>query len=340
MARTWLAPLLKIVVLLIAVVVSATFMTLFERRVIAWGQGMRVGPIRLGAHGSLQSVFDALELLRRDDITPLGADRWAFGLAPMVSLLPAFIAFAVIPFDRAATFFGYGIQVFIADVNVGLLYLVSTTSIGVYGIMLAGYASNHRVPLIAGLRASAQLVSCEAAVTMMLVSVVATAGTLNLIGMVDAQYNAHVWYVFLQPVAFMVLCIGGLAVANRAPFDLPGAEHEPAGGYRAEYRGMRLALFFLAESANMIVVSAVATALFFGGWLRPFPHAAALTVLGYVPGWIWFLVKTVGLLYLFNWIRPMLRRHGDDRLRRLGWKVLIPVGIANLVVTAILKVTL
>lgn len=340
MARTWLAPLLKIVVLLMAVVVSATFVTLFERKVIAWGQGMRPGPIRLSAHGSLQSVADALELLRRDDITPLGADRWVFGLAPIVSLLPAIIAFAVIPFDRAATFFGYGIQVFIADVNVGLLYLVSTTSIGVFGIILAGYASNPRFPLIAGLRASAQLVSYEAAVTMMLVSVVATAGTLNLIGIVDAQYNAHVWYVFLQPVAFVMLCIGGLAVANRAPFHLPGAEREPAGGYRAEYSGMRLALFFLAESANMIVVSAAATTLFFGGWLRPFPHAAALAVLGYVPGWIWFLLKTGGLLYLFIWIRPMLPRRGNDRLMRLGWKVLIPVGIANLVVTAILKVLL
>ena len=340
MARTWLAPLLKIVVLLIAVVVSATFMTLLERTAIAWGQGMRPGPIRLGARGSLQSVADALELLRRDDTTPLGADRSVFGLAPIVSLLPAIIAFAAIPFDRAATFFGYGIQLFIADVNVGLLYLVSTTSIGVYGIILAGYASNHRLPLIAGLRASAQLVSCQAAVTLMLVSVVATAGTLNLIGIVDAQFNAHVWYVFLQPVACVMLCIGGLALANRAPFDLPGAAREPAGGYRAEYRGMRLALFFLAESANMIVVSAAATTLFFGGWLRPFPHAAALAVLGYVPGWIWFLLKTGGLLYLFVWVRPMLPRRGDDRLMRLGWKVLIPVGIANLVVTAILKVLL
>jgi len=340
MVRTWLAPLLKIVVLLNAVFVSAAFMTLLERKAIAWGRGIRPGPVRVGAHGSLQSVADALELLRREDITPLRADRWVFGLAPIVSLLPALIAFAVIPFDRDATFLGYGIQLFIADVNVGLLYLVSMTSIGVYGIILAGYASNSRFPLVAGLRASAQLVSYEAAVTMMLVSLVATAGTLNLIGIVDAQYNARVWYIFLQPVAFAMLCIGGLAVTNCAPFDLPGAEHEPADGYHAEYGGMRLALFYLAESANMMVVSAVATTLFFGGWLRPFPHAAALGLLGYVPGWIWFLLKTGGLLYLFVWIRPMLPRRGDGRLTRLGWKVLIPVGIANLVVTAILKVLL
>ena len=337
MIHAYLVPLLKILVLLNAVLVSVTFMTLLERKVIAWVQ-VRLGPMRVGPYGSLQPIADAIKLLLKEDITPVRADKWVFTLAPIVSMVPALIAFAVIPFDRDATFLGYRVSLFIADVNVGLLYLVSITSIGVYGIILAGYASNSKFPLLAGLRASAQLVSYEIAVTMMLVSIVATAGTLTMIGIVDAQYNARVWYIFLQPVAFVILFIGGLAETNRAPFDLPEAEQELTGGYHTEYSGMRFALFFLAEYANMIVVSAVATTLFLGGWLRPFPHVAVLGFLDYVPGWIWFLVKTFVFLYIFIWIRATLPRYRYDQLMRLGWKVLIPLGIANLVVTAILKV--
>ncbi len=228
----------------------------------------------------------------------------------------------------------------IADINVGLLYLVSVASIGVYGIILAGYASNSKFPLLAGLRASAQLISYEIAITMMLVSIVVMSGTLSMVGIIDAQFNARVWYVFVQPVAFVILFIGGLAETNRAPFDLPEAEQELTGGFHTEYSGMRFALFFLAEYANMIVVSGVATTLFLGGWLRPFPNLAAFAVLGYVPGWIWFVLKTFAFLYLFIWIRATLPRYRYDQLMRLGWKVLIPLGIANLVVTAALKVLL
>jgi len=335
----YVVPVLKILVLLHLVLVSVTFMTLLERKVIAWVQ-VRLGPMRVGWYGSLQPVADAIKLLLKEDITPVRADKWVFTLAPIVSMVPALIAFAVIPFDREATLFGHRVSLFIADVNVGLLYLVSITSIGVYGIILAGYASNSKFPLLSGLRASAQLISYEIAVTMMLVSVVATAGTLSMIGIIDAQYNARVWYIFLQPVAFVILFIGGLAETNRAPFDLPEAEQELTGGYHTEYSGMRFALFFLAEYANMIVVSAVATTLFFGGWLRPFPNVAALGLLDYVPGWMWFLLKTFVFLYIFIWIRATLPRYRYDQLMRLGWKVLIPLGIANLVVTAILKVLL
>jgi NADH-quinone oxidoreductase subunit H len=337
MTRTYLVPLLKILVLLNAVLVSVTFMTLLERKVIAWVQ-VRLGPMRVGPYGSLQPIADALKLLLKEDITPARADRFVFTLAPIVSMVPALIAFAVIPFDREATFFGYRIPLVIADLNVGLLYLVSVTSIGVYGIILAGYASNSKFPLLSGLRASAQLVSYEIAITMMLVSLVVTAGTLSMVGLVDAQYNARVWYVFVQPVAFVILFIGGLAETNRAPFDLPEAEQELTGGYHTEYSGMRFALFFLAEYANMIVVSGVATTLFLGGWLRPFPNVAVLWILDYVPGWMWFLLKTFVFLYIFIWIRATLPRYRYDQLMRLGWKVLIPLAIANLVVTAILKV--
>jgi NADH-quinone oxidoreductase subunit H len=339
MVETYVIPVLKILVLLNAVLVSVTFMTLLERKVIAWVQ-VRLGPMRVGPYGSLQPVADAIKLLLKEDITPARADKWVFTLAPIVSMVPALIVFAVIPFDREATFFGYPISLVIADINVGLLYIVSVSSIGVYGIILAGYASNSKFPLLAGLRASAQLISYEIAITMTLVSIVVMSGTLSMVGIIDAQFNARVWYVFLQPVAFVILFIGGLAETNRAPFDLPEAEQELTGGYHTEYSGMRFALFFLAEYANMIVVSGVATTLFFGGWLRPFPNVEALAVLGYVPGWMWFVAKTFVFLNVFIWIRATLPRYRYDQLMRLGWKVLIPLGIANLVVTAVLKVLL
>ncbi len=339
MVETYVLPLLKIVVLLNAVLVSVTFMTLLERKIIAWVQ-VRLGPMRVGPHGVLQPIADAVKLLLKEDITPSRADKGVFTLAPIVSMVPALIAFAVIPFDREATFFGYSTPLYIADINVGLLYIVSITSIGVYGIILAGYASNSKFPLLAGLRASAQLISYEIAVTMMLVSMVVTAGTLSMVGIVEAQRAHGVWYAFVQPVAFVILFIGGLAETNRAPFDMPEAEQELTGGFHTEYSGMRFALFFLAEYANMIVVSAVATTLFLGGYLRPFPNIEALWVLDYVPGWLWFFLKTFVFIYIFMWIRATLPRYRYDQLMRLGWKVLIPLGIANLVVTAILKVAL
>ena len=339
MLETYLVPLLKIVVLLNAVLVAVTYMVLLERKVIAWVQ-VRLGPMRVGPHGVLQPIADAIKLLLKEDITPARADRWVFTLAPIVSMVPALIAFAVIPFDSAITLFGYPIAMYIADINVGLLYIVATTSISVYGIILAGYASNSKFPLLAGLRASAQLISYEVAITMMLVSLVVMAGTLSMVGIVRAQLEAGMWYVFVQPVAFVILFIGGLAETNRAPFDLPEAEQELTGGFHTEYSGMRFALFFLAEYANMIVVSAVATTLFLGGWLRPFPNVGALAVLDLVPGWIWFLGKTFVFLYVFIWIRATLPRYRYDQLMRLGWKVLIPLAIANLVVTGLLKVLL
>jgi NADH-quinone oxidoreductase subunit H len=337
--ETYVLPLLKIAVLLNAVLLTVMYLVLLERKVIAWVQ-VRLGPMRVGPHGVLQPLADVVKLLLKEDITPIRADKWVFTLAPIITLVPALIAFAVIPFGGEVTLFGYRVSLVIADVNVGLLYLVAVTSIGVYGIILAGYSSNSKYPLLAGLRASAQLISYEIAVTMMLVSLIVTAGTLSMVGIVKAQESAHVWYAFVQPVAFVILFIGGLAETNRAPFDMPEAEQELTGGFHTEYSGMRFALFFLAEYANMIVVSTVATTLFFGGWLRPFPNVAWLSFLGSVPGWIWFLLKTFVFIYVFIWIRATLPRYRYDQLMRLGWKVLIPLGIANLVATAIVKVLL
>ncbi|MEE2791329.1 MAG: NADH-quinone oxidoreductase subunit NuoH [Acidobacteriota bacterium] len=332
MIETVVIPLLKIAVLLNAVLVSVTFMTLLERKVIAWAQS-RLGPMRVGPYGVLQAIADPIKLILKEDITPVKADRMMFTLAPIMSLVPALVVFSVIPFGGDELFY-------ITDINVGLLFIISITSIGVYGIILAGWASNSKYPLLASLRASAQLISYEIAVTMTLVSVTLTAGTLSMVGIVEAQQDAGLWFGFVQPVAFVLVLIGGLAETNRAPFDMPEAEQELTGGFHTEYSGMRFALFFLAEYANMIVISAVVTVLFWGGWLRPFPNVDALAFLDLIPSWIWFFGKMFVFLYLFIWIRATLPRYRYDQLMRLGWKVLIPIAIGNIVVTGIAKVLL
>jgi NADH-quinone oxidoreductase subunit H len=296
---------------------------------------MRVGPF-----GILQPVADAVKLMIKEDITPTRADKWVFTAAPIIAMVPALIVYAVIPFGPAVNLFGHQVTLYVTDINVGLLYIVGVASVGVYGIILAGYASNSKFPLLASLRASAQLISYEVSVTLTLVSVVLVAGTLSMVGIVEAQRTAHAWFIFVQPLAFALVIIGGLAETNRAPFDLPEAEQELTGGFHTEYSGMRFALFFLAEYANMIVISSVATTLFLGGYLRPFPNVAALGFLDIIPSWTWFLIKSFLFLYFFIWIRATLPRYRYDQLMRIGWKVMIPLAIMNLVVTAIVKVLL
>ena len=332
MIDTIVIPLFKIAVLLNAVLIAVTFMTLLERKVIAWAQS-RLGPMRVGPYGVLQAIADPIKLILKEDITPARADRMLFTLAPILSLVPALLVFSVVPFGGDELFY-------VTDINVGLLFIISVTSLGVYGIILAGWASNSKYPLLASLRASAQLISYEIAVTMTLVSVILTAGTLSMVGIVEAQQESGLWFGFVQPVAFVLVLIGGLAETNRAPFDLPEAEQELTGGFHTEYSGMRFALFFLAEYANMIVISAVVTILFWGGWLRPFPNVEALGLLDLIPGWIWFFGKMFVFLYIFIWIRATLPRYRYDQLMRIGWKVLIPIAIANIVVTGVFKVLL
>jgi NADH-quinone oxidoreductase subunit H len=279
-----------------------------------------------------------VKLMIKEDITPVRADRWVFTAAPIISMVPALIVYAVIPFGPEVSLFGRKINLFITDVNVGLLYIVSVASVGVYGIILAGYASNSKFPLLASLRASAQLISYEVAVTLTLVSVILMAGSLSMVSIVRAQESSGMWYAFVQPVAFVVFIIGSLAETNRAPFDMPEAEQELTGGFHTEYSGMRFALFFLAEYANMIVVSSVATTLFLGGWLRPFPNVALLRFLDVVPSWTWFLVKSFLFLYFFIWIRATLPRYRYDQLMDLGWKVLIPLSLGWLLMLATINV--
>jgi NADH-quinone oxidoreductase subunit H len=339
MVDGFLIPLLKIVVVLNATLVAVTYMVLLERKVIAWAQS-RLGPMRVGPYGILQPVADAVKLMIKEDITPTRADKWVFTAAPIIAMVPALIVYAVIPFGPAVNLFGHQVTLYVTDINVGLLYIVGVASVGVYGIILAGYASNSKFPLLASLRASAQLISYEVSVTLTLVSVVLVAGTLSMVGIVEAQRHANVWFIFIQPLAFALIIIGVLAETNRAPFDLPEAEQELTGGFHTEYSGMRFALFFLAEYANMIVISSVATTLFLGGYLRPFPNVAMLGFLDIIPSWTWFLIKSFLFLYFFIWIRATLPRYRYDQLMRIGWKVMIPLAIINLVVTAIVKVLL
>ena len=332
MFDTFVIPLLKIAVLLNALLVSVTFLVLMERKVIAWAQS-RLGPMRVGPHGILQALADPIKLILKEDITPARADKWVFTIAPIMSLVPALVVFAVVPF-------GFDDFYYISDINVGLLFIVAVTSIGVYGIILGGWASNSKYPLLSSLRASAQLISYEIAVTMTLVSMILTAGTLNLVGIVEAQREAGVWFGFVQPIAFMLVFIGGLAETNRVPFDLPEAETELTGGFHTEYSGMRFSLFFLAEYANIIVISAVVAIMFLGGWMAPFPNIEMFNFLDIIPGWIWFIGKIFVFLYVFIWLRATLPRYRYDQLMNLGWKVLIPIALANLVVTGIVKVIL
>ena len=339
MIDTLLIPLFKIVIVLVGVLTTVAYIVLLERKVQAWVQ-VRLGPMRVGPHGILQPVADIIKLVIKEDITPARVDRAVYTLAPIVVMVPALIAFAVIPFGPDTTIFGTAVPLYVADINVGLLYIVSVASVGVYGLILGGWASNSKYPLLSSLRASAQLISYEVAVTMALVSLIVTAGSLSMVRIVEAQESTGWWFLFIQPLAFAIFFIGGLAETNRAPFDLPEAESELVAGFHTEYSGMRFALFFLAEYANMIVVSCVATTLFLGGWLRPFPNVEALAFLGWIPGWSWFLLKAFLFLYLFLWIRATLPRYRYDQLMRVGWKVLIPLAIVNLLLTGAVKVML
>ena len=332
-------PLIKIVIVLTGVLVTVMYLVLLERKVQAWVQ-VRLGPMRVGPHGVLQPIADVLKLFIKEDITPVRADKFVFTLSPIIVLVPAIIAFAVIPFGDTVSIFGTPIPLRIADLNVGLLYVVAVASIGIYGIILAGWSSNSKYPLLGGLRASAQMISYELAVTLTFVTVILASGSLSMVDIVAAQKANGVWFGFVQPVALFIYAVGALAETNRSPFDLPEAEQELVAGFHTEYSGMRFALFFLAEYANMIVVSAIATTLFFGGWLRPFPNVAFLGVLDLVPTWIWFVVKTFLILYVFLWIRATLPRYRYDQLMRIGWKILIPLAIANVIVTAAVKVAL
>ncbi|HMF03117.1 MAG TPA: NADH-quinone oxidoreductase subunit NuoH [Terriglobia bacterium] len=332
-----LIPLIKIAIILAIVPLLVAALTLAERKIIAFMQ-VRLGPMRVGPWGLLQPIADPIKLLLKEDIIPERADRLIFILAPVICLIPAFIVLAVIPIGPTITILGKPISLYVTDLNIGVLYVLSISSVGVLGIILGGWASNSKYPLLGALRSAAQMVSYEVALGFSLIGVLMLAGTLSLVNIVEAQRNAGVWYVFLQPIGFILFFICGVAETNRAPFDLPEAESELVAGFHTEYSGFRFSLFFLAEYANMITVSAMAVTLFWGGWLRPFPNVSALAFLDVVPPVIWFAAKVIVFLYFYLWFRASWPRYRYDQLMKLGWQFLLPISMANVILTAILVV--
>ena len=385
MSNPWIAAVVALVIIG-TVTLVAGYLSLVERKVLADFQ-VRLGPMRTGPHGLLQPIADAFKLLLKEDIIPANADKAIFWFAPCVSTITALTAFAVLPFAK---------NIFVADVNVGLLVISATSGVGILGIILGGWASNSHYPLMGALRGAAQLVSYEVALAFALLSGVMAAGTLSLQGIVKAQLDRGVWFVFdnyfFMIVPFAVYLIAATAETNRAPFDLPEAESELVAGFHTEYSGFRFALYFLAEYANIFVVASVAVTLFWGGWLRPFPSvgwldvplnvafplvlfvgSGALTLLMVRPlkrriqqvvlvlvaltlvligavfaipvvnqaviGLFWFLFKVSTIIYVLIWFRGTFPRFRYDQLMNIGWKIAIPVGMAAVLINAVLGMT-
>jgi NADH-quinone oxidoreductase subunit H len=317
----WLT-LIKAVAVFAFLLLMTLFAIVFERKVVAKMQ-QRVGPNRVGPKGWLQSLADGVKLMLKEDIIPVLADKPVFILAPIISAVPAFLAFAVIPFGPEVSIFGHHTTLQLADLPVGILYVLAVSSLGVYGIVLSGWSSGSTYPLLGALRSAAQLISYEVAMSLSFVAVFIYSGTLSTSGLVQRQHNW--WYIALVP-SFVIYCISMVGETNRTPFDLPEAEGELVGGFHTEYSSIKFAFFFLAEYINMVTVSAVATTMFLGGWQPPpipfFSH--------FDTGWfpvIWFVLKLLAFMFFFVWLRGTLPRLRYDQFMSFGWKVLIPVGL-------------
>jgi NADH-quinone oxidoreductase subunit H len=344
----------KVVVVFLALLLVTLLVIWMERKVIADMQS-RVGPNRWGPFGLLQTLADGIKLFFKEDFRPATADRWTYALAPVMGMVPAFLAFAVVPVGNEATIAGHRVEFIVSDLNIALLYFLAAGSIGVYGIVLAGWASGSKYPLLGAIRSSAQLISYEISLGLSLVPIALATGSLSTVEIVAAQGGTvgdvtffdgvpvleqisglfgfvPNWYIWSQWPAFAIFMIAGVAETNRAPFDLPEAETELVAGYHTEYSGIRFAMFFLGEYIHVVVVSAMAVTLFFGGW-----HGFAFDFLPWLWPMIWFLVKTALFVYLFVWLRATLPRLRYDRLMWLGWKRLIPAALLWIMFTAIVN---
>ena len=328
-----LAQLVLTLVVFVALLSSAAVMVYVERKVAAFLQ-QRVGPTRVGPRGLLQPLADVIKLMFKEELRPRAADTLLFTLAPIISATAAFAAFAVVPFGASTRFFGLlaePLALQVSDVNVAVLVIFAIASMGVYGIVLAGWSSNSKYSLLGGLRSSAQMISYELSYGLALAGVLLIGNSLSLTDLVNGQSGVWFgfiprWFVFLQPLGFFIFMTAGVAETNRAPFDFPEAEQELVAGYHTEYSSMSFAMFFLAEYINMVTVSAVATDLYLGGWHGPWLPVSL--------GWIWFLVKVGALLFFYVWMRWTLPRYRYDQLMAFGWKILLPLSVVNLLVTA------
>jgi NADH-quinone oxidoreductase subunit H len=347
-----LVPIVQIAVVISVVLFVVVYLVLLERKVNAWMQS-RLGPMRVGWHGAFQTIADVIKLFIKEDIMPKQADRLVYFLAPVVMLLPAVAAFAVIPLS-GQSFHVAGIPVtpWVTDVNVGLLYLLAISSLGVYGIVMAGWGSNSKYSMLGALRSAAQMISYEVPLGLSVVSVLMLAGTASLVGIVRAQAQAGAWFAFWLPypqiVGLFLYFVSGVAETNRLPFDLPEAENELVAGFHTEYSGMKFAFFFLAEYINMILVGCIVAVMFLGGWLPvtfgipglgeplsnffPFFGDAGATLTGF----FWLSLKVFLVLFVYLWMRATFPRYRYDQLMKLGWKWLIPLGLVHVMVTGLM----
>ena len=322
----------KILVIVMVVPAIVGFVIVYaERRIMGFMQG-RLGPNRVGPQGLLQGLADLLKLVTKEDLTPARAEKISHFLGPVLSVIPALTALALIPFGESIRIGGVSTPLYVADVNVGLLFLLGVTSIGVYGIILGGWASNNKFSLLGGLRSAAQLVSYEVPMGLSIVAVLLMSRSLSLVDIVRVQDRLHLWFIFPGLLSFFLYFVSGVAETNRNPFDLPEAESELVSGFNTEYSGIKFAFYFLGEYTAMIVVSSVAVTLFFGGWLPPFPHL--LPGLRAVPGFLWFLGKVGFFIFCYIWFRSTFPRYRFDQLMNLGWKWLIPLALANIMIVA------
>jgi NADH-quinone oxidoreductase subunit H len=326
---------IKISLVLIVILTGVAYSVYAERRISAFIQN-RIGPNRVGPAGLLQPIADVLKLLLKEDVVPTNATHSIHTLAPMISIFVAMTTIAVVPFGNTINLFGHEIRLQIADVNIGILYILALTSLGVYGITLSGWSSNNKYSLFGGLRSCAQMISYELSMGLSIIGVVLITGSLSLQDIVFHQVGWK-WNIILQPIGFLTFLVASFAETNRSPFDLPEAEPELVGGYHTEYSSMKFALFFLAEYANMIVASAVIATLFLGGWQVPYLQNLGLApMLTSIIQVLAFGIKVVAMIVFFIWVRWSIPRFRYDQLMNLGWKVMLPLAFINIVITAII----
>jgi len=341
---------IPVMVLLSFILANAMYLQLMERKVLAHMQS-RLGPMRAGWHGLLQPIADAVKFMFKEDIIPEKADKWIFSLAPLIFLVMAFGAFVAIPFGPPTDFFGilsHKAPLWVSNLNIGVLYVIALASVGTYGVIMAGWASNNKYSLMGGFRSAAQMISYEIPMAFAIVTVVLMAGSLNLSDIVNAQ--SQKWFITVLPVgpvAFFLYLFAGIAETNRAPFDLPEAESELVAGYFTEYSGIRFGIFYMAEYMNMMIVSLLASIMFLGGWnaVQIFPAtlghigiiAAINKALAFIPPTIWLLGKLYFFIFFYMWLRATLPRYRYDQLMTLTWKFLLPLSLGTLLVAAFMK---